>query len=151
MSYDFATLYQQRPIFIDERREQEERMRFERRSEGILRYAERRYNCEFSEEFQADIQKGNYRSCDIPGPKVIDALVEEWKVWKPYVSEDSFSRFIEDGIKSIIAIQATATFHSPNFRGFIGNKADVIKELPTVLATSVSRTGVLCINGKQVR
>lgn len=122
-----------------------------KKGEELLKYAEDIHNCKFSKEFKQELIKGTYKHYDIPKYKIIDSLVKEWKVWMPYVSIDSYSRFIEEGLKSLIKIKATATFHSPNLKGYIGNKATVIRKLPTVLATSITRNGVVCIDGNPIK
>lgn len=146
MSYNFTTSYGE--MICSE--ENKSSIREERRGERILNYAISKYNCKFSNKFINKLKNEFYLEKDIPEYTVVDSLVREWEVWKPYVSEDSFSNFIEDGLKSLICIQATATFHSPNLRGYIGNKAAVIKKLPLVLATSVTWNGSLRIDGQPV-
>ena len=147
-NYNFTAMNQTVPVFKVEERPTIPRT--VKTFKGLLEYAKTKYGCEFSEDFTKKMNNESFERWRIPENKVVDALVREWRVWEPYVSEDSFSGFIEDGLESIIRIQATATFHSPVLNGYIGNKAKIVKKLPNVLATCVSAKGVLCINGKSV-
>lgn len=121
------------------------------RLEEVFDYLKCMHDCELSKSFKkrmkVELQAGYFR----PTREVVDALVKEWHIWKEYVTPDSYSSFIQDGLESMFKIMATATFHSPNLNSYIGNKATVIKKLPNVLATSVTKNGRLCINGKRVR
>ena len=153
MSYNFTTMNEatsSNSVEVIPNKTNQKIVRLQR----VLDYAERKYQCEFSIKFKKQMVKiirdEKHKSCKIPTEKAVDALVREWKVWEQYVSPESFSEFIADGIKSIFEIEASATFHSISLIGYIGNKARVIKELPSVLATSVSSNGILKINGRMV-
>lgn len=145
---NFATMILTTPVVKEETKEDKNRR--EGRITELLEYATTQYGCEFSEGFEKELYSIQVENFKVPKLKAIDALVEEWYIWRPYVTRDSFSRFIEDGIKSMIQIHTTATFCSPVLNGYIGEKATVIKELPLFLATTVSLEGILCRDGKTV-
>ena len=121
----------------------------------MIVYAEKQYNCVFSKKFKkrikdlTDVQTTVL--CSKQWIKIVDALIREWNIWKPYVdvdNKDSFSMFMEDGILSMIEIDASATFYSPNIRGYIGDKVKLRDKPPVGLATSVTTRGQLFVNGR---
>lgn len=121
--------------------------------EEMLCYAERKYGIVFPKRSKL---LASLRAFKTPqkylkyNKKIIDAIEEEWVLWKDYVSEDSKSSFFEQEIRNLVRNHATATNTFKWCRSYIGNKTKVVTELPELLSTAVTCMGQLCINGKLV-
>ena len=147
MSYNFAAMDSTTALdyFFEEPKFQEKKIR---NFKELLKYAETKYGCVFSDGFEEEITSDWSDTFKLLDKKIVDALVKEWNIWKPYVNPDSFNSFMEDGLKCLFQIKTTATFCSEKLKGYIGNKATIIKTLPSMLNTCITSRGTLFINGK---
>lgn len=118
----------------------------------VLRYATKRYKCEFPKNFAKTLYDMSYQqSYCILTYKVMDAIYTEWKIWERYVTPKSFNSFMKASIKDMCRLGATTTFSCSELKGYIGNKATVIKEIPRATVTTVVRTGKLTQNDRVVK
>ena len=116
----------------------------------LLKYAEDTYGCEVSEQFVRTMHKISYKKW-IPSPKHIDAIFAEWKLWKPYVTPESFNGFMLHEIERLFRIYTTSTFFSSNLgESYIGSKATVIKEPPSQMVTTIYKSGKLTLDLREV-
>lgn len=113
-----------------------------------LEYAVRAYDCEFPKGFAEKLYDISYEK-KMPSPKVVDAIVAEWKIWEPYVYGQSFNKFMQLELERIFKNQVATTFSSKKLKGYIGNKAIVLKEPPKGLITTIFASGKLIKNGTE--
>lgn len=113
----------------------------------ILDYAAKTYGCKFHEEFVEELLEetsNKETEKSIPNNSIIDSIIQEWEVWKPYVTEDSFQKFVEYELKQFFKNDCCATSSSPVLNSYIGNKATVLKKLPEdVLSTVITENGTV--------
>ena len=116
----------------------------------LLDYAKNTYNCKMSNDFVEKMCKLSYQSW-IPTKRHMDAVYAEWKLWEPYVAEDSFNDFMLHEIESLFRIYTTSTFFSKNLdRGYIGQKARVVKDPPIHMVTTISKSCKLTLDLREV-
>lgn len=116
----------------------------------LLEYATEQYGCLFPRNFAMTLSNVAYMQ-RIPRKQVVDAIYKEWKVWEPYLEEDSYCLFFQNELKTMFRLQTTSTFSSPVLNGYIGNKATLKEEaeLP-LLTTTVMWKGNLIKDGKEI-
>lgn len=115
----------------------------------LLEYATKKYECHFPEGFAEYLYKNAYQK-NIPSKMVVDAIAAEWNIWKPYLLVKSFNSFMKTELEGVFRNQVATTFGSSRLKGYIGNKAIVVKEPPRGLTTNVFANGILRKNGIEI-
>lgn len=118
---------------------------------SILQYATKKYYCRFPENYEKKLYNLMDHLEMIPSTAVIDAIIAEWNIWKPYVDPKSFNEFFQHELESMFKIHAASTFHSECLHGYIGNKATVIKKLPSPKSTTVHWKGAISVDGREAK
>jgi len=117
---------------------------------SILRYATKKHCCTFPKNYEKKLY--NLMNLEmIPSTAVIDAIIAEWHIWEPYVDPECFDQFVRYELESVFKIHTASTFHSPCLNNYIGNKATVIKKLPSPKSTTVHWKGAISVDGKEVK
>ena len=133
---------------------EKKRSRNQEKLHELIAYAENKGDFCIPEEFETKLYEKmkDRNKFIIPSTKAIDALFRAWEIWSKYVTPESISAFMADGIRCLCLIQATATFSIVGLNGFLGSipGVKIIRKLPPHFATCSGLEGILKVDGKMV-
>lgn len=118
--------------------------------EEVLMYLEVRFSCVFSEgreKLALKLAEISEEDGALITKKSINAIMMDWKTWRYYVSKESFEKFVKSELISLCRIGCAATSTSKTLSSYIGNKAEIVKELPFLLSTCININGTFKKDG----
>ena len=131
------------------KKEENHQTRDLKRIKKLLESIEQEYSCSFPKGFDEKLFKCA-ADTNYPTMKTVRGIVDEWKYWKPYVSEDSFINFMCCGLEDMFRIHCTATSYVPGSNSYIGLKVKRVKNVPVGMSSYVTFTGTACSDGKPI-
>ena len=117
----------------------------------LLHYLEDDFHCVFPDGTDKTAEMLYECACDTFYPTVVTAkaIIKEWRLWKEYLSPESYSSFILSELMDLFRIHVAGTSSSRNLQSYVGYKTGVtvIKQPPPHFSTHVCLSGKLLKNG----